>query len=107
MAVRLTGRAQFAFQHVAESSQKKYDDTTAAPKERFEPESRNDLYQIEFQSSKKMLDESWADFAENLTILIDKSYPHLQSAIRQQMALSHYLAQIGNTQITVSVSNVN
>ncbi len=55
-----------------------------------------------FQSRKKKAAVGWADFAENLMILIDKAFQHLQSSARQQMALSHYLVQIGNTQIIES-----
>ncbi len=92
-----------AFQHLSDDTRASYGQAKEALKARFEPPSRKDLYKAEFQSRRKKRAESWADFAEDLKILIDKAYPHLEAAARDQMALTHYLSQIDNPQIAFSV----
>ena len=87
LKVHLTDRAQLSFQHLSRDAQKDYGLATAALKERFKPESRKDLYKAEFQSRKKKRTEGWADFAEDLNVLIDKAYPHLEPVARDQMEL--------------------
>ena len=69
LKVRLTGRALLAF--------KKFSVTT---KEHFEPQSKRDLYLAEFQVCCKKRTETWADYGEDLRILVDKAYsdvPHI------------------------------
>ena len=53
LKVRLTGRAQKAFQHLPEASRATFNLAKAALKMRFEPESRTTRYQAEFQSRRK------------------------------------------------------
>lgn len=103
LKVRLTERAQLAFQHLTPEAQANYERAKEALKARFEPPSRKDLYKVEFQSRRKKKGEGWADFAEDLKILIDKAYPDLEAAARDQMALTHYLSQIDNPQVAFSV----
>ena len=103
LKVRLTERAQMAFQHLPGDTQADYAAAKAALKERFEPESRKDRYTAEFQSRRKKRTEGWADYSEDLRMLVDKAYPHLEAAARDQMALTHYLSQIDNTQVAFSV----
>ena len=103
MKVRLTERAQTAFQHFPDAIQRDYTATKGAMKERFEPESRRDRYQAEFQIRRKKKTEGWADFSEDLKILVDKAYPQLEEAAREQIALSHYISQIDNMQVAFSV----
>ena len=42
-------------------------------------------------------------FSEDLKILADKAYPHLEAAAIEQMALMHYLSQIDDVQIAFNV----
>ena len=92
-----------ALQHLPEDTKASYEDAKKALKERFEPESRKDRYKAEFQARRKKRTEGWPDYAEDLKILVDKAYPDLEPAARVQMALTHYLAQIDNTQVSFSV----
>ena len=103
LKVRLTERAQLAFQHLSTDTQASYLEAKAALKERFEPESRKDRYKAEFQTRRKKRSEGWADYGEDLKVLADKAYPHLEAAARDQMALTHFLSQIDNTQVAFSV----
>ena len=45
---------------------------------RFKPESKQELYSVQFQSKKRQPDEHWADFADNLWVLADRAFPELQ-----------------------------
>ena len=44
------------------------------------PESRKDRYKAEFQNWRKKRTEPWADYAEDLRILVDRAYPQLEAA---------------------------
>ena len=103
LKVRLTERAQMAFQHLPVDTQADYEGSKAALKERFEPESRKDRYKAEFQNRRKKRTEPWADYAEDLRILVDRAYPQLEAAARDQMAMTRYLSQIDNVQVAFSV----
>ena len=92
MKVRLTGRTQKAFQRLSDTASASYKEAKKALKERFKPASRKGLYQAEFQTRKKKKIEGWAEFAEDLKIIVNKAYPDLQNEARKQMALTHYLA---------------
>ena len=74
-----------------------------ALKERFEPASKKSLYQAEFQTRRKKRTEGWAEYAEDLKTIVNKAYPDLQDAAREQMALTHYLTQIKNPQVAFAV----
>jgi len=103
LKARLTGRAQLALQHLSTETQADYALLQAALKNRFEPESRKGRYQAEFQTRRKKPQEGWADFAQDLQLLVEKAFPQLQAEAREQMALTHYLSQIDNIQLAFSV----
>ena len=88
LKARLTARAQLALQHLSEEVQGDYARLTRAMKDRFEPDSRKGRYQAEFQVRRKKPAEGWADFAQDLHVLVDKAFPHLQAGVREQMALT-------------------
>ena len=67
--------------------------------QRFKLASSKGLYKAEFQTRRKKKAEGWAEFVEDLKIIVDKAYPDLQDEAREQMALTHYLAQIENLQV--------
>lgn len=103
LKARLTARAQLALQHFPEEIRGDYAELKKAMKDRFEPESRKGRYQAEFQARRRKPQEGWADFAQDLQILVEKAFPNLQKEAREQMALTHYLAQIDNPQLAFSV----
>ena len=98
---RLITRVQLAPQHLPEEVQWDYARLIKAMKDRFEPESRKRRYQAEFQARRNKPAKGWTDFAQDLQVLVDKAFPHLQAEAREQMALTHYLAQIDNSQLTI------
>lgn len=103
LKVRLTGRAQKAFQCLPEESQATFAAATKALKGRFEPESRKTRYQAEFQARRKKPSEGWADFAEDLQSLVEKAYPSLQHEARELLAINAYLQQLTQPQVAFSV----
>ena len=96
LKARLIARAQLALQYFPETVQGDYTRLTKAMKDQFKPESRKGRYQAEFQACRKKPSEGWANFTQDLQILMDKAFPHLQAEACEQMALTHYLSQIKN-----------
>ena len=80
-----------------------YKNAIKAMQERFEPESRQDLYLAEFQARHMGNMESWPEFGEDLRTLVDKAYPSLGDEAWQQLALQRYLSQLDNEQVAFSV----
>jgi len=75
LKVRLTGKAQTAFQRLPEEARADYKEAKKALHERFEPKSCQSRFHAEFQTRTKRKSESWADFADELKSLVDKAYP--------------------------------
>ena len=103
LKVRLTGRTLLAYKKFSATAHVSFKNAVVALAERFEPESRRDLYLAEFQSCRKKRTESWADFGEDLRVLVNKAYPMLEDDARQQLALQHYLSQLCNDQVAFGV----
>ena len=103
LRVRLTGRAQTAFKQLSDEARAAYADCKQALRERFEPDSKKELYLAEFQTRSKRATEGWAAFAEDLKVLANKAFPQLQNAAKEQLALNHYLGQLTNQQISFNV----
>jgi len=78
LKVRLTSRAQTAFQRLAGETQQSYERAKAALQERFEPKSWQSRYQAEFQTRRKKRSETWADFADDLKLLVDRGFLELE-----------------------------
>ena len=92
LKVRLTGRALLAYKKFSVTARASFKNAIVALAEHFELESRRDLYLAEFESHCKKRIELWADFGENLRVLVDKAYPLLEDDARQQLALQRYLS---------------
>ena len=103
LKVRLSGRALMAYKKFPTTARGSYKNAIKALQERFEPESRRDLYLAEFQARRKGNMESWPEFGEDLRTLVDKAYPSLDDEARQQLALQRYLSQLDNEQVAFSV----
>ena len=103
LKVRLTGRAQIAFQKLPAETQADVERAMKALKERFEPASQKTRYQAEMQARRKKGTESWADLAEDLRLLADKAYPDLEEKAKEQLALNAYLGLLDNPQVAFGV----
>ena len=73
MKVCLTGRGVLVYKKFSVTAHSSFKVAVVALAERFEPESRRNLYLAEFQSRCKKITESWADFGEYLRVLVDKA----------------------------------
>ena len=103
LKVRLTGRALLAFKKFSVTTKASYKNVVVAMQERFEPQSKRDLYLAEFQVCCKKRTETWADYGEDLRIFVDKAYPTLDDDARQQLALQRYLSQLQDEQVAFGV----
>ena len=105
LKVRLTGRAQTAFQRLPEVNKGSYSLSKEAQQERFDPKSRRELYAVELNTRRKRKAEGWADLAEDVHLrrLADKAFPVLQEEARECLALNQYLSQISDHQVAFGV----
>ena len=103
LQVRLTGRAATAYKRFAEATKDSYARSKAALKNRFEPDSRKEIYMVELQTRRKRKGEDWAAFGEDVRILAEKAYPGLQPEAQEALALNHYLAQLDSAQVAFGV----
>ena len=99
----MTGRAKRVFQHLTEESRGSYSRAKKALRERFDPDSRRELYAVELNTRRKRKGEGWADFAEDLQHLVDKAYLDLQQEAREYLALTSYLGQLSDPQVSFGV----
>ena len=107
LKVRLTGKAQTAFQRLPVDDRGDFDKAIVALQKRFEPPSRKHRYQAELQIRRKLKGETWADFADDLKSLTDKAYPELQEEARDRIALNIYLSQLDNPLVAFGVKQRN
>ena len=107
LKVRLTGKAQTAFQRLSVDDRGDFDKAIVALQKRFEPPSRKHRYQAELQIRRKLKEETWADFADDLKSLTDKAYPELQEEARDRVALNIYPSQLDNPLVAFGVKERN
>ena len=100
MRVRLVGRAQTAYRRLPTTAKESYAALKKALKEKFEPDSRRELYLSEFSTRKRRPGEGWAEYADELRVLADKAFPELEEQARERLALNQYLGQLDNPQVT-------
>ena len=91
LKVRLVGKAQSAFQRLPDTGHDTFDHAVTALKERFEPSSKRNLYLAEFMTRKHRPTETV------------KAYPDLHIAATEQIALTHFIANIIDPQISFAV----
>ena len=101
LRVRLVGRAQRNIQRLSEDLT--FTATIKALDERFEPSSRRARYQAELQVRKKLTTEGWAEYADDLRLLAERSFPDMSESAREQLALQVYFRQLHHPQVAFSV----
>ena len=103
LKVRLVGKARVAFNRLTHVTQQSFATAKEALHNRFEPDSKRELYKVELERRKKSEKESWADYGDALSQLARKAFPNLQDEAREQLALNRYMDQLKNPQISFSV----
>ena len=68
LKVRLSGKAQTAFERFPQDKKKSYEEAKKAMETHFEPQSRQEHYKVQFQLHLRTKDEPWLDFANNLKL---------------------------------------
>ena len=71
--------------------------------QRFELPSKQQLYKVEFESRQRRDEEYWADFADDLLLLASRVFPSLQDEARKELALSKYLDQLKDPQVSFGI----
>ena len=94
LRVKLTGKAQAAYKRLAEATRASYAQIMEALKKRFEPDSKKELYTVQFQIRRKKADEGWADFGDALLFLAELAFPEFSGEARDRLALNNYLTQL-------------
>ena len=82
----MTGKAQSAWRHLTNEAKSHYDTAKAALRKRFEPDSRRELYAVEFQTRKRNRGEAWEELADTLRLLADRAFPDLQDQAKEQLS---------------------
>ena len=95
----MPNRKGMAYKKFSMTAHALFKNAVVAMAEHFELESRRNLYLTEFQSCCKKSTELWADFGEDLRVLVDKVYLMLMDDTRQQLALQCYLSHLCNDQV--------
>eukprot|EP00731_Ephydatia_muelleri_P024875 Em0016g1146a len=103
LKVRLAGKARTALQKLPRNVREEYGECLKALKQRFEPDSKKELYVAELHTRTRRKDEDWATFGDALKVLADKAYSDLEEKARERLALTQYLAHIENPQIAFGV----
>ena len=96
-------RAQTAYGRLPEMSKASYDSLRKALKERFEPDSKKELYLSEFSTQKHKTGDGWAEYADELRVLADQAFPDLDEIARERLALNQYLSQLDNPQVAFNM----
>ena len=76
LKVRLTRRALLPFKKFSVTAKASYKNMVVMMQERFEPQSKRDLYHAEFQVCCMKHTEMWADYGEDLRSLWIRRTPH-------------------------------
>ena len=97
--VQLVGRAQTVYGRLPKAAKENYAALKKALKERFEPESRGELYLSKFSTRKRRPGE----YADELWVLADEAFPELEEQARESLALNQYLGQLDNPQVAFNV----
>ena len=103
LEVRMTGKAQSAWRRITNEAKSHYDTAKAALRKRFEPDSRRELYAVEFQTRKRNRGESWEELADTLRLLADRAFPELQDQAKEQLSLGRYLASLDKPELALAV----
>lgn len=103
LEVRMTGKAQNAWKRLNQDAKAQYNTAKEALRKRFEPESRRELYAVEFQTRRRKRDETWEELADSLRLLADKAFPDLQEDAKEQLSLDRFLTLLDKSELALAV----
>ena len=88
----MTGKAQNTCRGLTQEAKAQYATAKFALHKRFKPDSRRELYAVEFQTRRRQQGESWTELANNLWLLANKAFPNLEEPAKEQLSLDRYLS---------------
>jgi len=103
LEVRMTGKAQSAWRRLSNEAKSQYVSAKAALRKRFEPDSRRELYAVEFQTRKRHRGEAWEELGDNLRLLADKAFPDLEDKAKEQLSLDRFLTLLDKPELALAV----
>ena len=103
LEVRLVGKARKAWNRLTTEDRNDYNSAVIALRQRFEPESRRDLYAAEFQTRGRKPNESWGETADNLRSLADKAFPDLDEVAKEKLSVDRYLTLLEKPDVSLAV----
>ena len=95
--------ANVAYQRFSHEVRKSYAMSKDALWTRFEPASKVECYKAELQKHTKKDSESWADFGDELLLLVERAFPEFPVQARDVIALDHFLGHLQPPQISLYV----
>ena len=101
--VRLTGKVRTALRKLPANVREKYGECLKALKQRFDPDSKKELYVVELHTHARRREEDWASYGDALRVLADKAYFDLEEKARERLALTQFLAHIEKPQVAFGV----
>ena len=103
LQVRLTGKAQTAWNRLRDEDKQDYARGKLVLQHRFEPDSCRDLYAAEFQVRCHWQGEMWGCLADNLRRLADKGFLELDNRAKEQLSLDRFLSLIEDPDAALAV----
>ena len=107
MRVKLVDKAAVAFRQLSHVTKASYELTKAALRNRFEHPSKKELHKREFVGQLKSDTESWADYGDDIRLLVQRAYPDFQANAQEHLTLRHYLDQLKSPLIAVGVKQTH
>ena len=107
MHIKLVKKAAVAFRQLLHVTKASYELTKAALHKRFEHPSKRELYKHEFLGQLKSDMDSWADYGDDIRLLVERAYPDFQANVQEHLTLRHYLDQLKSPLIAVEVKQTH
>ena len=104
LKVRLTNKAHVALNRFPHVTLQSFATVRTALYNRFEPDSKRELYKVELENRAKLDNESWADYGDAVAQLVNKVFPDFRDEDQEQIALNYYMKQLTDPQILLAVN---
>lgn len=102
--VHVTGKARVTLTRLEQrQEQPTYTRAIEALRRRFDPPCRKDSFKIDLQLRSKQADESWGDFGDTISLLVDKAYPDLPDEAKDMLALNKFLGELTDPRVALAV----
>jgi len=101
--VSLKKAAHVAYNCFDHETQNSYLTVKAALRERFEPQSKRELYRVEFENCSRKEGDTWSDFADELMLLACRAFPGLQNESQEVLALNKYFSNLQDPRVYLAV----